>query len=287
VPVRYIAEGTDVVSLLQQVTKPRFYRFMKLYSTALFLPGNYGKVIADPVRIEVYRGPRGYDVLVPVPPPILPAGISTTMIEPRHLEFPGDRTYVELIARTEESPGKRQYCEDQIDRTVTQLSAILSPLLFQMEAWSGWLCEKNHLFTDGWFMRSNTVGFNPEEIKSRIDAFRGVVNAEVDIEKRFTLMSKLFTRAIAMQPGEERFLWLWTVLEVFPMKGTSDIRPVGDYLSHITGRPAPEVKEKLGIGRIFGARSDLVHDGKLPYDRNELVVCGEQINHYPARRVRA
>jgi hypothetical protein len=60
------------------------------------------------------------------------------------------------------------------------------------------------------------------------------------------------------------------VLEVFPMKNTSDIRPISDYLARVTGRSALAVKEKLLLGRLFGARSDLAHNGKLPYARNEL-----------------
>jgi hypothetical protein len=96
------------------------------------------------------------------------------------------------------------------------------------------------------------------------------VTGDSEIDGRFTLMSKLFARALGMEPGEERFLWLWTVLEVFPMKNTSNIQPIGDYLSRVTGRPTAEIKEKLKIGQLFGARSSLVHDGKLPYEPREL-----------------
>jgi hypothetical protein len=58
------------------------------------------------------------------------------------MDVPEDRTYIELVARTDDAFGKRQYCEDQIDRVVAQLSAILSPQLFEMEIWSGWLCDQ-------------------------------------------------------------------------------------------------------------------------------------------------
>jgi hypothetical protein len=83
-------------------------------------------------------------------------------------------------------------------------------------------------------------------------------------------MSKLFSRAVTIEPGEERFLWLWTVLEVFPMKDTSNIRPIGEHLSRTTGHPLAKLQDKLEIGRLFGARCSLVHDGKLPYSREEL-----------------
>ena len=70
---------------------------------------------------------------------------------------------------------------------------------------------------------------------------------------------------------------LWTVLEVFPMRNTTNIRPISEYLSPIVGCSAEEAKAKLGIGQLFGARSSLVHHGKLPYGRNELGSVLEKI----------
>jgi hypothetical protein len=35
-------------------------------------------------------------------------------------------------------------------------------------------------------------------------------------------------------------------------------------------RSLEEVRSKLDVGRLFGARSRLVHDGRLPYGRGEL-----------------
>jgi len=115
------------------------------------------------------------------------------------------------------------------------------------------------------------VNFKTEDVERQIESFRRALTANLDVDySRFTLMSNLFARALLMEAGDERFLWLWTVLEVFPMKETSDIRSVCDHLSSVTGRTAAELKEKLRIGRLFGARSDLVHNGKLPYEGDEL-----------------
>jgi hypothetical protein len=117
---------------------------------------------------------------------------------------------------------------------------------------------------------ASPVTFKAQDVERQIEDFRGALTASRDVdESRFTLMSNLFARALAMEPGDERFLWLWTVLEVFPMKETSDIRSVCNHLSSVIGRTPTEVKEQLGIGRLFGARSDLVHNGRLPYEPKE------------------
>jgi hypothetical protein len=52
------------------------------------------------------------------------------------------------------------------------------------------------------------------------------------------------------------------------MRNTSNIQPISEYVEQVTGRAAAEVKKALE--RLFGARSDLVHDGRLPYTREVL-----------------
>jgi hypothetical protein len=182
----------------------------------------------------------------------------------------GELSYIEIIARTEQQAGRRQYCEDQVNRVVTQLSAILTPALFNFELWSGWLSDSEQAVGDGWVGTAPAVQFVPPDLEKQIESYHLAVAGNADIDQRFTLMSKLFSRAIATEPGEERFLWLWTVLEVFPMRNTSDIRPISDYIGMVIGRPPADVKVALGLGNLFGSRSDLVHDGRLPYGRENL-----------------
>ena len=175
-----------------------------------------------------------------------------------------------MVARTEQQAGRRQYCEDQINRVVTQISAILSPALFNFELWSGWLSDSEQALGDGWIMTSPTVNLEALGLERQVESYRVAVAGDPDIEQRFTLISKLFSRAVATEPREERFLWLWTVLEVFPVRDTSNIQPISDYLGNVTGRAPAEVKAALDVGKLFGARSALVHDGRLPYGRENL-----------------
>jgi hypothetical protein len=69
------------------------------------------------------------------------------------------------------------------------------------------------------------------------------------------------------------------VLAVFPMKDTSKIAPISDLLAVITGRAAKDLKEKLKIGQLFGARSDRVHDGSLNYSRVEFGAVITRLDH--------
>jgi hypothetical protein len=167
-------------------TVPNFSRFLKLYWTELIT--SEAKFIVDPVRIEFFQGPRAYDIFARVTPPVVLSGVERTIATQQRLEVAGNRSYIELIARTDESVG-RQYCEDQIDRVVTQLSALLSPSLFAQEVWSGWLSDPEHLISEFWLMRAPLVNFESDQLKKQLVAFRGAVANDPDIEQRFTLMS--------------------------------------------------------------------------------------------------
>jgi hypothetical protein len=48
------------------------------------------------------------------------------------------------------------------------------------------------------------------------------------------------------------------------MRDTSNIRPIAEHLSRATGQSLAKIQDKLDIGRLYGARCSLVHDGKLP-----------------------
>lgn len=257
---------------------PKFSRFLRLYCTDLVTIT--GKLIADPVRVEFFQGPRDYDTFVRVSPPVVRAGVDRTLFTTKRLTVAaGELSYIEIIARTDQQAGRRQYCEDEINRVVTQLSAVLTPALFNFELWSGWLSDSEQIRSDGWVMTAPPVQFDPADLGREIASYRLAIAGDPDIEQRFTLMSKLFSRAIATEPGEERFLWLWTVLEVFPMRDTSNIQPISEYLGKVTGRTPAEIKSALDLGKLFGARSALVHDGRLPFGREKL---GEVLNKLEA-----
>jgi len=92
-------------------------------------------------------------------------------------------------------------------------------------------------------------------------------------------MARFLAKAAAYAPSEEKFVMLWTILEIFPMKDTTDIAPISTELARITGRSPKATKEQLGIGRLFGARSDIVHNGTLPIPHSKL---GEPIDRLEA-----
>lgn len=95
-------------------------------------------------------------------------GFERRIASQQRLEVAGERMYVELIARVTESMGGRPYCEDQIDRVVAQLAAILSPAMFAQEVWSGWLSDSEQALGDLWLMTAPSVDIDAAALQERI-----------------------------------------------------------------------------------------------------------------------
>jgi Apea-like HEPN len=100
-----------------------------------------------------------------------------------------------------------------------------------------------------------------QSIAQALETLNGLSEAQ---RSRFRLASRWFRRGCEATSRVDKLLFWWTVLEVFPAEGTSDVpRKVVDLL-HREVYPdilLHDLKNRIGIGRIFGTRSKIVHDG--------------------------
>jgi hypothetical protein len=90
--------------------------------------------------------------------------------------------------------------------------------------------------------------------------------------ERFQLASRWFARGVEALNQIDKLISFWTVLEIYPGEGTTDIpRATSKLLANaLPGAPSRlRVKAKLGLGPIFGLRSRVVHEGKAFVDENE------------------
>lgn len=226
------------------------------------------KIISDPVSIEFFTGPRSYHIPVRLSR-ILPSDKNTIFAAEGLLELEKDNHYIEFKARTKQKEPfyARKECEDEIDKIITMLSMIYKSDIFDKVIYDGWLSEKNKFMVETCFKVTDPVSINEDNLLNILREIKRKHNKDIDINNRFKLMSRFYSKALQTDPlTEEKLIWLWTILEIFPMKNTTNIKPISDYLAEIIGGEAAIIKEKLNIGRLYALRCDLVHDGKLIND---------------------
>lgn len=232
------------------------------------------KCVCDEAKVELFRDHRTY-----FPSEYKPAVVAA--VKDAEYCFPVQSPVVldtkiqhlVLTARTRRSRHEAQAeCTAALDRVIAILTAVYGTDLFRTLLFRGWLRggpPDPHL---GVLMRAvMPIELASAGIAREYGSASTAINANAELKERFGLMSRLVARALSQPPGEEAFLWLWTAVEVFPMVGTTDIKPIGEFLATYVNRPAEIVKQKLRIGWLFGMRSRLVHDGHLPLDQEDAL----------------
>lgn len=79
---------------------------------------------------------------------------------------------------------------------------------------------------------------------------------------RIELSLRWFENAL-YDMGVDAFLKYWIAIETLGMPDTSDIRPLNELPSAAYSVSSDDVKHLFKIGRIFGLRSRIVHDGQI------------------------
>jgi len=246
----------------------KYFQYAAIYQTTLIRSWP-AQAIVDPVKIEFFSGPRVFRVPVQTAM-VLAEGNESAFSQSMDLLLKANK-YIVITVRTEDKNPftAKKFCEDNLDGTITNFSLLYDPGLFAQQVYRGWLLEEKKGVMEAWVRIKKPFDIR-SDIGKTIQDMRDKRSIDTDVNKRYKLMSHFFVKSLPIPPSEEKFLYLWTMLEIFPMKDTTDIKPLCHYVANIVGRDSEVVKEQLGIGKLFGARSNLVHYGELTIPISEL-----------------
>lgn len=226
------------------------------------------KVVSTNLKIEVFNQPRSYTIPKLI---IDPSGRNLQVFLDTITTTHG-QTYVALSTRTKESnPAQAEaICKAELSLGITIISMVRNPRIFSEVVYEGWVARQDEGMASAWANLGAPVKLDDQVLPHEYAALQKVATASTDDYQRIALMSKMFSRSLQESPGEEKFLWLWTMFEVFPMKNTSNIKPIAEYLAPLVGKSSAYVKDRLQIGRLYGHRCSLVHNGELDIPLHDL-----------------
>jgi hypothetical protein len=84
-----------------------------------------------------------------------------------------------------------------------------------------------------------------------------------DVARRLRLANRWFVSAVHSGGGIDAFLKYWIALETLAMPDTTDVRPINELLARSYDVTPSEAAQRFGVGRLFGLRSRIVHDGQI------------------------
>jgi len=227
------------------------------------------KVVVDPVTVHFFSGPRAFQVPLQAAS-VLARDAAVSIAQNVDLSLPAGR-YIAIVVRTDAHDPyvAKKFCDDYLDETIANVSLIHDPGLFVHQVYRGWLLDQDRAIVEAWVQVKDSFAIRPD-VESILVSMREEQGKNGGMPARYRLMARFFAKSLLLNPGEEKFFYLWTMLEIYPMTDTSNIKSVSDLLGTIVARDAQTVKERLGIGQLFGVRSRLIHDGEFSVPVSEL-----------------
>jgi len=248
------------------MSKP-FY-FVAVYRTN-FVERGHAKLVFTPTKIEFLYKPKIYQI--PVQQAFkFPDDEERTIVKAEELKLDYNQVYLEIMTHTyiTEPTQALMICEKNVDDAVTLLSALYGPYFFDSLVYRGWLIKDGWGVLYSWIQpaKQRKISIREKALFDTLRIARTMISKDSDISTRFSLMAKFFAKSLSYSMSEEKFLLLWTILEIYPMKSTSNIKPISEFLTKILDVDVNTIKQKLEIGKLYGLRSSLVHDGIFRVD---------------------
>lgn len=132
-------------------------------------------------------------------------------------------------------------------------------------------------FADGTFQSTSRLVANmlwwltPDLSENARDVWHRAANALSDSPERERIeLSLRWYDEAKRESGVDSFLKLWFALETLAMPDTTDIAPIRNALS-LAYPDCGDVEKEFGIGRTFGLRGRIVHDGVRVEISNRLL----------------
>ena len=143
--------------------------------------------------------------------------------------------------------------------------------------------DKALMWREGPMTFTAAPAVSPEEVADGFASdFASIQQLDAERHRRLQLASRWFRRGHEAINQVDKFLFWWTVLEIYPGKGESSIvRNVTQVLRNgVCPELEPQIlQEKLRIGRIYGERKRIVHDGRafVAFDDEYFQGCLERL----------
>ncbi len=246
------------------------YRYIALYRTNILLH-SIEPIDLPHVSVKTVSGPRKYWSMERHNRTATPNG-NAVLMKSKLIELQSFDRCIKIVSVVLNNPNifqEKIKGYDIIDETVAVMSIFHGTNIFDYEIYRGPLSsfdgESSFILETMISQAPKLVRLASPEIWDLLRRLPTIL--DVETRRRFQLMSKQITRALQSESYEERFLAFFFVLEIHPMRNTSNVTPITKMVERITGYPFKECEEKLPIKAIRRIRADIVHDGGMKFQQ--------------------
>jgi hypothetical protein len=244
------------------------FQYFAVYRTnILTLPAEV--IRSSQIQVELVRGPKKFTSMRRRHRILAPNGFTANWVR-CSIDLPADGLFLVIVSTVPVTPDANQIKNigyDLIDEAVAILAAVHNPDMLDGEIFRGVLLDNDPTKTRPFTLESQihvAQKFLSLESNKTTKLLEDIpITLDTATRKRLGLMGKQYARALQAENDEERFLALWIVLEVHPMRATDKIIPIVKMIEKVTGFPYKECEAKMMVNKLRRTRADIVHDGGM------------------------
>lgn len=245
-------------------------KFIYIYETDIINEGlNF---CIDNVKIETFSDERVLNIAT-IAQRVALKGKETTLLNSTKFTTNTNHITILLTARTKESNifDARKECTDALDRFVTLLGNIYHPSIFDKRIYAGWdYSEPSLIIAETEVFITDKIQLIDKDLT--LNTYKNLAG----IEDTYNKISKLYSQAVSMPTSEDKFVKLWTILEIYPMQTKPGERLELDRLYNllidVTGISKNKINKKIKIHHEIYERyrCEIVHTGSAGFSEIEL-----------------
>ena len=237
--------------------------YVAIYRASIVAPEDYLTVKLSDVQVKIQHGPFSFSHAVPMKS-VGPNGTRVVLGE-RCVNVPKG---IYVVIETAATPGMER---EQIALRVAEIASLVTlqfPRVLDEKIYEGPVSTEQELLL--WGEGPMTLKVGPAVTASQLlevlaGDFCSMQRLNANERYRYQLASRWYRRGLEAVNLVDRFLYLWTVLEIYPgSKNTGIVNNLSRVLREkVYPQLSPQdIKDMLLIGHMYGERKRIVHEGR-------------------------
>ncbi len=249
--------------------------YVAIHSAIMTAPKKDIVVNVGDISLTLTSGPLSFSYSVPMKRS--GAGVASMTLGERQINLPnGSYVKIETLIKSFDDSDR-----ERVTLAIAEAASLITlryPHLLDNKLFEGVVNSKNTavMWSEGPMTLTASPSIPPETVAGALqNDFSNILKLDTSDRTRLQLAARWFRRGHEAVNQVDKFLFFWTVLEIYPAKGTTQVaRETANLLLRAiyVNMNSSEVKKNLELGPMHRMRGKIVHAGQAFVEDSEQSV---------------
>jgi hypothetical protein len=254
--------------------------YMAIYRANMTPPKESLVVNTDDISVTLTSGPLSFSHSVPMKH--FGSGVASMTLGQRQINLPSG-SYVKVEALIKSFTDSER---ERVALAIAEAASLITlryPHLLDNKLFEGVFNTPNLgvIWSEGPMTLTASPSIPPENMSEALQRdFSNIKKLDASDRARLQLAARWFRRGCEAVNQIDKFLFFWTVLEIYPTKGTVHVaRETASLLQQniYTNIDSSDVKKKLELGPMHSMRGKIVHAGQAFIEDTERGIFEQRL----------